>query len=330
MDTEQDSPFAPREYNFRTSTGRETFRNSSTGQQRRRSGAGQGSSRRGGSSGSRRQAARGASLASAFASSASVVGSRLNRGGYSTSRSSFKFARSGRRVGIGRAAGLSFTRPHHRKLAVCLLVIVFSIATWALKTTPAGMAPTAEITQVETPQLSSAYLPISTPKSQWKKGEMPYLYQSDPMWASQSYGGGTVKKNACGPTSFTMVYIYLTGNTDMTPATMAAWADEHNYAPTGSTEWSFMTEGAASWGLSSEMVQTTRENITGALENGYPVIALMNPGDFTNVGHFIVLSAIDNEGNVTIHDPNNGFNNAHTWPISTICAQSTYSWTFSL
>ena len=60
---------------------------------------------------------------------------------------------------------------------------------------------------------------------------MPHLYQTDPAWANKSYAGGTVRANACGPTSLTMVYIYLTGRTDLDPGAMAAFADENNFAP---------------------------------------------------------------------------------------------------
>ena len=66
---------------------------------------------------------------------------------------------------------------------------------------------------------------VSTPRSEWTQGTMPHLYQTDPAWANKSYAGGTVRANACGPTSLTMVYIYLTGRTDLDPGAMAAFAD---------------------------------------------------------------------------------------------------------
>ena len=41
--------------------------------------------------------------------------------------------------------------------------------------------------------------PSSTPQSEWQAGQVPYLYQTDPQWADESYSGGTVAENACGP-----------------------------------------------------------------------------------------------------------------------------------
>ena len=33
----------------------------------------------------------------------------------------------------------------------------------------------------------------STPRSDWRAGEAPFLYQTDPQWASHPYAGGTVE-----------------------------------------------------------------------------------------------------------------------------------------
>ena len=36
----------------------------------------------------------------------------------------------------------------------------------------------------------------------------------------------------------------------------------------------------------------------------------MGPGDFTNGGHYIVLSAVNEQGKVYVHDPNNRYNSS--------------------
>lgn len=168
----------------------------------------------------------------------------------------------------------------------------------------------------------------STPRSEWAQGTMPHLYQTDPAWANKSYAGGTVRANACGPTSLSMVYIYLTGRTDLDPGAMAAFADENNFAPTGATEWSFMTEGAAMLGINSTYINPSRSDITNALANGRPVICSVDPGDFTTVGHYIVLRSIDNRGMVEVFDPNSPYNSAHRWGIQRIINQTKACWSF--
>ncbi len=170
--------------------------------------------------------------------------------------------------------------------------------------------------------------PVSTPRSEWKQGTMPHLYQTDPAWAQLPYAGGTVENNACGPTSLTMVYVYLTGRTDLDPGDMAAFADQNNFAPTGATEWSFMTTGASMLGLNSTALPITRNAITQALANGSPVICSVLPGDFTAVGHYIVLKSIDDRGMVEVFDPNSPYNSARRWDIQRILTQTRNCWSF--
>ena len=58
-----------------------------------------------------------------------------------------------------------------------------------------------------------------------------------------------------------MVYIFKTGRTDMTPADMCALSEAGNYAPTGATEWSFMTSGAWQLGLNGTQLYNDRDSM---------------------------------------------------------------------
>lgn len=182
--------------------------------------------------------------------------------------------------------------------------------------------------RVDVSALGMGALTASTPKNAWQQGTMPHLYQSDPLWAELPYGGDTVRANGCGPTSLAMVYVYLTGKTDLDPGAMAAFADAHNYAPTGATEWAFMTEGAQLIGLQSKAIPVTRSAITQALEAGRPVICTVEPGDFTNIGHYLVLKSIDDRGMVEVFDPNSPANSARRWGIQRIIDQTANCWAF--
>lgn len=184
--------------------------------------------------------------------------------------------------------------------------------------------------RVDPSRLGPTAVPVSTPKAEWKAGSMPHLYQTDPVWASQPYAGTDVRTAACGPTSLAMVYVYLTGKTDLDPASMAAFADERNFAPTGATEWRFMTEGASLLGLKSTAVSPNRASVASALKSDKPVICSVSPGDFTSIGHFIVLKSIDERGMVEVYDPNSALNSTKRWPINRILAQASALWCFSL
>lgn len=179
-------------------------------------------------------------------------------------------------------------------------------------------------------KLGPTAIPVSTPRSQWTAGTMPHLYQTDPLWANKPYAGSNIRIAGCGPTSLSMVYTYLTGKTDLDPVAMASFAEEHNFAPTGATEWCFMTDGAAAIGLRSTPVAPSRASIASALDAGMPIICCLTPGDFTTVGHFLVIKGMDSRGMVEIHDPNSPYNSAKRWPISQVLPQIEALWAFSL
>lgn len=179
-------------------------------------------------------------------------------------------------------------------------------------------------------KLGPTAIPASTPRSQWTAGTMPHLYQTDPLWTNKPYAGSNIRVAGCGPTSLSMVYTYLTGKTDLDPVAMASFAEEHNFAPTGATEWRFMTDGAAAIGLRSTPVAPSRASIASALDAGMPIICCLTPGDFTTVGHFLVIKGMDGRGMVEIHDPNSPYNSARRWPISQILPQIEALWAFSI
>lgn len=172
--------------------------------------------------------------------------------------------------------------------------------------------------------------PISTPRSEWHKGEMPYLYQIDSQWSEKSYSGGTMAENGCGPTSLAMVYIYLTGSDQYDPVAMGNFAQREGYAVDGATAWSFMNEGASQLGLTSEQLPADPNRVRDELAAGHPIICIMGPGDFTTTGHFIVLSGITEDGRIVVHDPNSEVRSSMTWELETILNQCQNLWAYSI
>ena len=150
----------------------------------------------------------------------------------------------------------------------------------------------------------------STPRSEWRAGEVPYLYQIDPEWADGSYAGSTIAESGCGPTCLSMIYVYLTGRTN--------------------TSWAFMDEGARVLGLRSRELPADYQSVRKALDAGYPVIASVSKGDFTTQGHFIVLAGTDEDGKVIVHDPNSVERSAKVWDLDRILSQTRNLWAFSV
>lgn len=192
----------------------------------------------------------------------------------------------------------------------------------------AGLEPTAEEKLLKAPVSPGYSFAFSTPRSQWSAGTMPHIYQIDPAWSELPYAGGTIRQNGCGPTCLTMIYIFKTGRTDMTPVDMCALSEAGNYAPTGATEWSFMTSGAAQLGLNGTQLYNNRDSMAQALCSGAPVIAVVRPGTFTNVGHYIVLYGIDDADQIGVYDPNSPSRSARRWGVVEVLNEIEAMWAY--
>lgn len=171
--------------------------------------------------------------------------------------------------------------------------------------------------------------PNSTPKESWQKGTVPELFQTDATWANESYAGGTMAKNACGPTCMAMVYIALTGDTSMGPVEMANFCEQNGYVENNATTWDFMTTGASQLGLTSTGLNADAETVTAELQAGHPIIVNVGPGSFTSVGHFIVLTGVDESGKIWVHNPNAPEDNKVSWDFNIIARDARSFWSFS-
>lgn len=204
--------------------------------------------------------------------------------------------------------------------AVGALLVSFGIVMWALGSVGVGPGVARSAEPAGT----------STPREEWRVGEVPFLYQTDPQWASHPYAGGTVEKNGCGPTCLSMAYAALTGRVDLDPAAMADFSEQRGYTVDGMTEWALMTEGAAELGLVSRELPADADAVREALTAGRPVICSVRPGDFTTTGHFIVLAGLTEGGEVTVRDPNSPERSSHPWDLERVLAQCANLWVLSV
>ena len=157
---------------------------------------------------------------------------------------------------------------------------------------------------------------------------VPLLMQWDQRWGYQQYAGDLFGLSGCGPTCLSMVTIYLTGNTDRTPAWMAEFASSHGYASDGNgSYWSLFSEGGPSLGLDVTEIPLDEQRIIDNLQVGNPIVAVLGPGDFTTTGHFIVLTAYQ-DGQIKVNDPNSRENSEKLWDYDRISGQIKNLWVF--
>lgn len=164
-----------------------------------------------------------------------------------------------------------------------------------------------------------------------KEGEIPLFLQWDKRWGYETYGSNFMALNGCGPTSLSMVCCGLTQDETWNPYALAQKAEQEGYYVDGSgSSWNMMTDLAAEIGLVSHSVSFDEEHILGELESGRPIICVMGPGYFTTTGHFLVLTGVEKNGKIRIHDPNSKKNSDKAWDVETILSQTRNLWSYSL
>ena len=160
-------------------------------------------------------------------------------------------------------------------------------------------------------------------------GEIPYLLQWDERWGYQTYGDDMIGLSGCGPVCLSMVYIGLTGDTELHPKEMAAFSMRAGYYVEGTgTSWNLMTEGAVSIGLQAREISLNESVMMDELLAGRVMICSMRPGDFTTSGHFIVIYGYQ-DGNFQVYDPNRRKNSERGWSFQELEYQINNLWAYS-
>ncbi len=161
-----------------------------------------------------------------------------------------------------------------------------------------------------------------------KKGEIPQFLQWDERWGHVSYGTGYIASCGCGPTALAMVVSGLTGKASVTPAAVAKYSEKKGYIDeNNNTYWELMSKGVKHWGITCFGGDVSEEFVAKELKAGHPIICSMGPGDFTDKGHFIVLTKYKN-GKVKVNDPFSQKNSDKIWKYSEIKDQIKSLWVY--
>ena len=162
------------------------------------------------------------------------------------------------------------------------------------------------------------------------QGEIPLLLQWDERWGYGTYGESMVAVSGCGPTCIAMVASGLTGRTDITPYTVASYSENNGFLTKEmDTSWDLMTYGCQEFGVTGTMLGLDENAMANTLSYGNPIICSMGPGDFTDNGHFIVLTGYEN-GMFHVNDPNSKIRSEKTWSYEELKNQIVNMWWYSL
>lgn len=163
------------------------------------------------------------------------------------------------------------------------------------------------------------------------QGEIPHFLQWDKRWGYETYGSDFLAVTGCGPTCLSMVTCGLTGDTQWNPYEVAKMAEDNGYYVDGSgSSWELMSSGAEKIGLTVSAVSFDEEHIRAALESGQPIICVMGPGDFTDAGHFLVLTGVDKNGDIILRDPNSLERTKQHWDLQKLMNQMKNLWAYSV
>ena len=166
--------------------------------------------------------------------------------------------------------------------------------------------------------------------SEEEKGQsFPLFLQWDKRWGYSPYGRSSICISGCGPTCLSMVIFSLTRDDHATPDALARFGMDNGYYMEGQgTLWSYMTEGAAHYGITARAIGLDEAAMKQYLDRGCPIICAMRPGDFTTTGHFIVIYDYDENG-FMVNDPNSLARSGRQWDFETIRYQINNLWGYS-
>ena len=150
-------------------------------------------------------------------------------------------------------------------------------------------------------------------------GPMYYYNQGDTRWSSYLYGGSDpMLQYGCGPTAAAMLISSFTNDGEaITPVTIADWSSANGYyAPQSGSYHSLIPAVLTAYGFHVESVTDhSPQNAASLLSSGHILVALMGKGSLTQNGHFVLITKLLPDGNVSIADPNSFDNSTCEWEL---------------
>lgn len=158
--------------------------------------------------------------------------------------------------------------------------------------------------------------------------EVPALIQWSLDWGYLPYGDSTVFYAGCAPTCLSMVLSYLKQDPTITPVVLKEYAEQNGYyVPDAGTAHALLDDIGELYGVNDIRIPVDQETVHQALSDGKILIFNMVPGNFTTVGHFIVVTG-EKDGKIVVHDPNNIGRTEKLWSYEEVLPETANIWSF--
>lgn len=177
------------------------------------------------------------------------------------------------------------------------------------------------------------YLDIDITKDESKplNREIPLYLQWDTRWGYKDYGSSIIALSGCAPTSLSMVVSGLRKDVQATPDVIANLSSEMGLITEGNfSSWELMIQGAKEFDILSKEIPLDERMMKDELTKGNPLILSMKPGQFTTVGHMIVLTGVDEKGEFIINDANSIKRSNQSWKFEELKGDIRNIWAYSL
>lgn len=154
--------------------------------------------------------------------------------------------------------------------------------------------------------------------------EITYYNQTAERWAEEPYGTDPIGGYGCGPTAMAMAVSTLTDHA-MDPAQMAQYCVEQGYWAKKHGSYRSIVAGVAEdFGLTCTSLSPEEadfDTVSRYLSSGRLIVALMGPGHFTNVGHFILLRGVTLDNSILVADPASTERSLTTWDLELLLSE---------
>ena len=151
-----------------------------------------------------------------------------------------------------------------------------------------------------------------------------YYYSKDtskPQFKRSSGGFATISSHGCGPTSLSIVVSTFL-NREISPIETVTKTCQLGGCTATGTKHNTLIDLGKQYGMSVETTKNNQTVIDALSTNNSLVIVLMGPGTFTRGGHYIVLTGVNSNGQVSVADPASRKRTDKKWyPFNTIVEQ---------
>lgn len=186
----------------------------------------------------------------------------------------------------------------------------------------------------ETTDHGSALAKEANQELQLKGQDMQLLLQTDPRWRDQAYGSGSssndLATNGCAITSLAMILSFYQKKA-VTPPEILAWAHDQYYVAGQGTAWSIFPAFATHYQLHYDDLGLDQTRIQTKLAAGQPIVLSVKPGEFTAVGHILVIKQEPHSQKITVFDPNDSQTKKHfekSYDLPHLLSQTSHAWSF--